>query len=38
MFEGTITLFVKDTGHLDVLIKRLARIKGVLSATRMENR
>jgi guanosine-3',5'-bis(diphosphate) 3'-pyrophosphohydrolase len=36
MFEGTITLFVKDTGHLDVLIRRLAKIKGVLSVSRME--
>ncbi|MFC2116671.1 RelA/SpoT family protein [Bacteroidota bacterium] len=36
MFEGTITLFVKDTSHLDVLIKRLAKIKGVISASRME--
>jgi GTP pyrophosphokinase len=36
MFEGTITLFVKDTRHLDVLIKQLARIKGVLSVSRME--
>jgi len=36
MFEGTFTLFVRDTGHLDVLIRRLGRIKGVLSVTRME--
>ena len=36
MFEGSITLFVKDTGHLDVLIKRLAKIKGVLSVSRLE--
>jgi guanosine-3',5'-bis(diphosphate) 3'-pyrophosphohydrolase len=36
MFEGTITLFVKDTSHLDVLIRKLARIKGVLSVSRME--
>ena len=36
MFEGTITLFVKDTRHLDVLIKNLARLKGVLSVSRME--
>jgi guanosine-3',5'-bis(diphosphate) 3'-pyrophosphohydrolase len=36
MFEGTITLFVKDTGHLDVLIRRLAKIKGVLNVSRME--
>jgi GTP pyrophosphokinase len=36
MFEGTITLFVKDTRHLDSLIKQLVRIKGVLSVSRME--
>ena len=36
MFEGSITLFVKDTSHLDVLIKRLAKIKGVLNVSRME--
>jgi guanosine-3',5'-bis(diphosphate) 3'-pyrophosphohydrolase len=36
MFEGTITLFVKDTRHLDALIKNLARLKGVLSVSRME--
>jgi GTP pyrophosphokinase len=36
LFEGTITLFVKDTGHLDVLIRRLAKIRGVLSVARME--
>ncbi len=35
MFEGNITLFVKDTRHLDVLIKQLAKIKGVLSVSRM---
>ena len=36
MFEGTITLFVKDTAHLDGLIKKIARIKGVLAAQRLE--
>jgi guanosine-3',5'-bis(diphosphate) 3'-pyrophosphohydrolase len=36
MFEGTITLFVKDTRHLDGLIKNLSRLKGVLSVSRME--
>ena len=36
MFEGTITLFVKDTSHLDGLIKKIARIKGVLAAQRLE--
>jgi GTP pyrophosphokinase len=36
MFEGTITLFVKDTGHLDVLIRKLLKIKGLLSVSRMK--
>ncbi len=36
MFEGTITLFVKDTGHLDGLIRKIASIKGVLAAQRLE--
>ena len=35
MFEGTITLFVKDTSHLEGLIKRLAKIKGVINVSRM---
>lgn len=36
MFEGTITLFVKDTGHLDVLIRQISKIKGILSVQRLE--
>jgi len=36
MFEGTITLFVKDTGHLDGLIRKIAGIKGVLAVQRLE--
>lgn len=36
MFEGTITLFVKDTSHLDVLIRRISKIKGVLHVSRLE--
>ena len=36
MFEGNITLFVKDTGHLDALIRRLGKIKGVQKVSRME--
>ena len=35
-FEGTITLFVRDTTHLDFLIKKIAVIKGVISAKRLE--
>jgi len=36
MFEGTITLFIKDTSHLDVLIRRIAKIKGILHVSRLE--
>jgi GTP pyrophosphokinase len=36
LFEGSFTLLVKDTSHLDVLIKRLAKIKGILGVSRLE--
>ncbi len=36
MFEGSITLFVKDTGHLDSLVNKITKIKGVLSVSRVE--
>jgi GTP diphosphokinase / guanosine-3',5'-bis(diphosphate) 3'-diphosphatase len=35
MFEGFITLFVIDTSHLDGLINKIKRVKGVLSASRL---
>jgi GTP pyrophosphokinase len=35
MFEGRISLFVKDNSHLDNLLSRLKKVKGVLSATRL---
>ena len=35
MFEGNLSLFVKDTAHLDALINKLKKIKGVLSAGRL---
>lgn len=34
MFEGNLALFVKDTSHLDTLINKLKKVKGVLSAGR----
>jgi (p)ppGpp synthase/HD superfamily hydrolase len=34
MFEGLVTFFVKDTTHLDALINKLKKVKGVLSASR----
>jgi guanosine-3',5'-bis(diphosphate) 3'-pyrophosphohydrolase len=36
LFEGSITLFVKDTGHLDVLMRKILKIKGILSVSRIE--
>jgi guanosine-3',5'-bis(diphosphate) 3'-pyrophosphohydrolase len=36
LFEGSFTLLVKDTTHLDVLVKRLAKIKGILGVSRLE--
>jgi GTP diphosphokinase / guanosine-3',5'-bis(diphosphate) 3'-diphosphatase len=35
MFEGRISLFVKDSAHLDNLLLRLKRVKGVLNASRL---
>lgn len=37
MFEGTITLFVKDTQHLEALIRKLKRIKGISSVRRIDS-
>jgi GTP pyrophosphokinase len=37
MFEGLVTLFVKDTAHLDALINKLKKVKGVLSANRISS-
>ena len=36
LFEGSITLFVKDTGHLDILIRKILKIKGILNVSRLE--
>jgi len=37
MFEGSITLFVKDTQHLEALIRKLKKVKGVMNIKRFEN-
>jgi GTP pyrophosphokinase len=37
MFEGHIKLFVKDTAHLDTLINKLKRVKGVLNTSRISS-
>jgi GTP pyrophosphokinase len=36
MFEGSITLFVKDTQHLEALIRKLRKVKGVLNIRRQD--
>lgn len=36
IFEGSITLFVKDTSHLDALIRKISKIKGILNVSRLE--
>lgn len=35
MFEGRISLFVKDNSHLDNLLVKLKKVKGVMSASRL---
>ncbi|HEY4785418.1 MAG TPA: ACT domain-containing protein, partial [Bacteroidales bacterium] len=37
MFEGFVTLFVMDTTHLDALINKLKKVKGVLSVSRISS-
>ena len=36
MFEGSITLFVKDKQHLEALIRKLKKVKGVLNIRRQD--
>ncbi len=36
LFEGTIQIYVRDTAHLDILTKKLAKVKGVNSVKRLE--
>ncbi len=36
MFEGSLTLFVKDTQHLEALIRKLRKVKGVLNIRRQD--
>jgi len=37
MFDGSITLFVKDTQHLEALIRKLKKVKGVMNIRRRES-
>jgi GTP pyrophosphokinase len=36
MFEGSITLFVKDTQHLEALFRKLKKVKGVSGIRRID--
>jgi GTP pyrophosphokinase len=36
LFEGTLTVFVSDTNHLEALIKKIIKVKGVMSVKRIE--
>ena len=36
MFEGTITLFVKDTQHLEALIRKMKKVRGIASVRRID--
>ena len=37
IFEGKITLYVQDTGHLEVMIRRLQKVNGVVKVTRIDD-
>ncbi len=37
IFEGEIHLFVEDTDHLDLMIRKLENVEGVLSVNRFNN-
>ena len=37
MFEGSITLYIKDTQHLEALIRKLKKVKGVMNIRRLEH-
>lgn len=36
IFEGTLMIYVNDTAHLDVLIKKLKLVNGVINVTRFD--
>jgi GTP pyrophosphokinase len=35
LFEGTVGVFVRDTDHLQVLQRKLLKVKGVISVKRI---
>lgn len=38
LFEGTIMLFVHDTEHLKTLMKKIAKVPGILAVTRIDTK
>ncbi len=36
MFEGTITLFVKDSQHLEALIRKMKKVRGITGVRRID--
>jgi (p)ppGpp synthase/HD superfamily hydrolase len=36
MFKGTVTVFVKDLEHLNKIIERLKKVKGIYSVERFD--
>ena len=36
IFEGNIKLYVNDTRHLDLLIEKLKKVRGVIKVSRYE--
>jgi GTP pyrophosphokinase len=38
IFDGEIMLYVNDTRHLDILIKKLEKVEGVVKVTRFDSR
>ncbi|MFZ1808312.1 MAG: hypothetical protein WAU36_13865 [Cyclobacteriaceae bacterium] len=38
MFTGEIMLYVNDTRHLDLLIKKLEKVEGVVTANRFDSK
>ena len=37
VFKGEVQVYVRNTGHLEMLMENLRKIKGVLQVTRMGN-
>jgi (p)ppGpp synthase/HD superfamily hydrolase len=37
LFDGVITVHIKDLSHLTVLIANIKKVKGVISAERIES-